>query len=93
MFYKYILPLIICLLFAIIYRKNVEFEYGYNKWRKVPRVLMFIFILLGCCPIINWFVAVFEIILFIIILCSDGSDFARIRELKNNKINRWLFKD
>lgn len=92
MFYKYILPLIVSFIFALLFRQFVELEYRYKDWRRIPRILTIVLMALSFCPIVNSIVAVSEVIVFVIILCSDGEDSARIRNLKDNKFNRWLFK-
>lgn len=92
MFWKYIFPIILCFVFTLLFRKFVEFEVDYKEWKRPPRMLILIAIALGFAPVLNYFIAFAEIILFIIALTSDGKDVIRIRELKDTKINKWLFK-
>jgi hypothetical protein len=92
MFWKYIFPIILCFVFTLLIRKFVEFEVEYKKWKRPPRLLVLIVIALGFVPIFNYFVALLEVILFIMILVTDGEDSFRIRELKDTKLNNWLFK-
>ena len=92
MFRKYIFPIILCFVFTLLIRNFVEFEYGYKEWRKLPRLFTLIIIALGFAPIFNYFIALVEIILFMTVLVTDGKDTFRIRELKDTKINKWLFK-
>lgn len=92
MFWKYIFPIILCFVFTLLFRKFVEFEIEYKKWKRPPRLFVLIVIALGFAPILNYFIALIEVILFMIILISDGKDTFRIRELKDTKINKWLFK-
>ena len=92
MFWKYIFPIILCFVFTLLFRKFVEFEVEYKKWKRPPRLLVLIVIALGFAPVLNYFIAFAEITLFIIALTSDEKDTIRIRELKDTKINKWLFK-
>lgn len=92
MFWKYIFPVILCFVFTLLIRKFVEFEVEYEEWRRPPRMLILIIIALGFAPILNYFVALIEIILFIVVLATDGKDTFRICKLKDTKINKWLFK-
>ena len=92
MFWKYIFPVILCFVFTLLIRKFVEFEISYKEWKRPSRMLILIIIAFGFAPIFNFFVALVEIILFIVVLVSDGEDTFRIRELKDTKINKWLFK-
>lgn len=92
MFWKYIFPIILCFVFTLLIRKFVEFEVEYKEWKRPPRLLVLIVIALGFAPVLNYFIALVEIVLFIIVLASDGKDTFRIRELKDTKINKWLFK-
>jgi hypothetical protein len=75
-----------------LFRQFVEFEFKYKEWKKPPRILVLFFLALGFAPVLNYFIAFLEIILFIIALTSDGEDTFRIRELKDTKLNNWLFK-
>jgi hypothetical protein len=92
MFWKYIFPVILCFVFTLLFRQFVEFEFKYEEWKRPPRILVLFFLALGFVPIFNYFVALLEVILFIMILVTDGEDSFRIRELKDTKLNNWLFK-
>ena len=92
MFWKYIFPVILCFVFTLLFRKFVEFEVKYEEWKRLPRILILILIVLGFVPIFNYLIALVEIILFIMVLVSDGTYLWRIRNLKDTKINNWLFK-
>lgn len=92
MFWKYIFPVILCLVFALLIRKFVEFEADYKEWKRPPRILILIVIALGFAPIFNYFIAFIEILLFITALLLGEEGSLRIRELKDTKTNKWLFK-
>ena len=92
MFWRYIFPIILCFVLILLIRKFVEFENEYRKWRRLPRILVLIIIALGFVPILNYIIVLVEIILFIVVLVTDGEDTFRICKLKDTKINKWLFK-
>lgn len=92
MFWEYIFPVILCFVFTLLIRKFVEFEGDYKEWKRPPRILILTIIALGFVPMLNYLIALVELILFIVVLMRSGEDIFRIRELKDTKINNWLFK-
>ena len=92
MFWKYIFPVILCFVFTLLFRKFVEFKVKYEEWKRPPRILILITIAFGFVPIFNYLIALVEIMIFIVVLVSDGERSSRICKLKDTKINNWLFK-
>lgn len=93
MFWKYIFPVILGIILTFLFRGFVEYNGTDRKWHRIPRMAALIFIGMAFIPIFNYAVGVILLILFIVILFVGGEneDF-KIRELKDNKFNRWLFK-
>lgn len=92
MFWNYIFPLIFGIITVLLIRHYVEFKIKNSRdYRKMPRVLVIIFLALCFVPILNYLIVCFNIAGLI----SAGVDGYHIKyiELKDNKFNNWLFKN
>ena len=93
MFWKYIFPVVLGIILTLLFRGFVEYDGTDREWHRIPRIAVLISIGMAFIPIFNYVVDAILLILFIMILFvgGEGEDF-KIRELKDNKFNRWLFK-
>lgn len=92
MFWKYIFPLVFGIIIVLLIRHFVEFKtYDSRGYRKMPRVLVIVFLALCFMPILNYVIVCLGIA-GLISAGVDGYDIKYI-ELKDNKFNNWLFKN
>ena len=86
MFWKYIFPLILCILLAIFARKFLCYREPHTEAQRMPRLLVIVICLLGFAPIINYIIFVSGVFAFILI---DEVEW-REKPFKNEKLQKWL---
>lgn len=86
MFWKYVFPIILCLLLAWFIRKFLCI--GINE-RRVPRLFIIILCILGFMPVLNY--ALFILIVVTLLIFPDAIDITfREKPFKNEKLQKWL---
>jgi hypothetical protein len=80
---------------ALLFRfATVWYSAKKGEYTRVPRILVIIFIGIAFVPILNWLSSIILTVLFLVVMFSfDDGDDIKPRELKDNKFNRWLFKN
>lgn len=90
MFWKYIFPVILCLLTAWFIRKFLCYvEHGSSKEERLPRLIVIIICLLAFAPIVNYIAFIATIFSA---LCIEEIQF-REKPFKNEKLQKWLLKE
>lgn len=94
-FWLYWCPVILGIIITLLFRfATVWHSASKGEYVRVPRILVIIFIGISFIPILNWLSSIILTALFFIVICSgDDGDDIKPRKLKDNKFNRWLFKN